>query len=120
MNVEAIRQYCLSKKEATEDFPFDETVLAFRVRNKIFCMIDLDDTDWFVLKCDPAYAQDLRAAHPDTITGAWHMNKKYWNQLHHGEDLDDNLVRHLIDHSYEEVVKKLPHYVRQELMEETK
>ena len=38
MNIEDARMYCLSKINATEDFPFDETTLAFRVENKIFAI----------------------------------------------------------------------------------
>ena len=76
MNIETIREYCLSLPAATEDFPFDETTLVFRVSGKIFAMIDLENTEWFVLKCDPEYAIELREEHQE-ITGAWHMNKKH-------------------------------------------
>lgn len=51
MNVETVRDFCLSLPEVTEDFPFDETTLVFRIRGKIFAMIDLENTQWFVLKC---------------------------------------------------------------------
>lgn len=115
MNVEQIREYCLSKYQATEDFPFGENILCFRVMNKIFACIDLEHTEWFCLKCDPDYAVDLRDRYP-SITGAWHWNKKYWNQVAvDGEGITDVLVKHLIDHSYEEVVKKFPRKVREQL-----
>ena len=42
MNIEDARTYCLSKQNATEDFPFDETTLAFRVENRIFAITDLE------------------------------------------------------------------------------
>lgn len=115
MNIEEIRQYCLSKPHATEDFPFDDEILAFRVMNKIFACINLNHPDWFCLKCDPDYALELREQYP-SITGAWHWNKKYWNQLASGSDLSDAMVRHLIDHSYDEVIKKLPKKVRSQLI----
>lgn len=105
MNVEEIRDYCLSLPLATESLPFTETALAFRVLGKIFAMIDLDDTEWFVLKCAPDFASELREIHPE-IRGAWHMNKKYWNQLSLSGALSDDLIRALIRHSYSEVVKK--------------
>lgn len=107
MDIESIRGYCLSKPMATEDFPFDDDVLAFRVMNKIFACISLKNPDWFCLKCNPDYAIELREHYP-SISGAWHWNKKYWNQLAQGKDLSDDMVRQLIDHSYDEVVKKLP------------
>lgn len=106
MNVEEIRNYCLSLPLATEDFPFDETTLVFRVLGKIFAMIDLEDTQWFVLKCDPELALDLRDRHPE-IKGAWHMNKKYWNQVDIFGALPSVQIVQMIDHSYAEVVKKM-------------
>ena len=56
MDIESVREYCLSLPLATEDFPFDETTLAFRIGGRIFAMLDLDRTEWFVLKCEPDYA----------------------------------------------------------------
>lgn len=113
MNIEEIRDYCLSLPQVTEDFPFDETTLAFRIGEKIFAIIDLDNTEWFVLKCEPEYALELRERHPE-ITGAWHMNKKYWNQLNIFGTLNDKLIKHLICHSYNEVVKKLSRKIKEE------
>lgn len=114
MNIESVRDYCLSLPFVTEDFPFDETTLAFRIMEKIFAMIDLEDTKWVVLKCEPERALDLRDRYSE-ITGAWHMNKKYWNQLDLYGDLTDGFVKSLIRHSYAEVVKKLPKKMLAEL-----
>ena len=116
MNVESVRDYCLSLPLATEDFPFDETTLAFRVLGKIFAMIDLDNTEWFVLKCDPDYAVELRDKYPE-IKGAWHMNKKHWNQISLSGELQDGLIQRLIRHSYAEVVKKMPNKLKQSHIE---
>jgi predicted DNA-binding protein (MmcQ/YjbR family) len=111
MNIEDARIYCLSKKNATEDFPFDRTTLAFRVENRIFAITDLENTRWFCLKCDADYAVELRDEYSQ-IEPAWHMNKRYWNQLDIMA-LDDAFVRSLIDHSYDEVLKKLPKKIRE-------
>ena len=113
MNIEEVRDYCLSLPHTTEDFPFDETTLAFRIEGKIFAMIDLEKTQWFVLKCEPEYAIELREKYPE-ISGAWHMNKKYWNQLNLFGTLHNELIKDLICHSYNEVIKKLPHKVKDE------
>lgn len=75
-------------------------------------MIDLDDTECFVLKCDPDYAVELRNQYPE-IKGAWHMNKKHWNQVSLSGGLQDNLIQGLIRHSYTEVVKKMPNRLKQ-------
>lgn len=107
MDVESIREYCLSLPLATEDFPFDESTLAFRIGGRIFAMIDLDNTSWFVLKCEPDYALELRDRYRE-INAAWHMNKRHWNQIDLFGALNDALVKQLICHSYNEVVKKMP------------
>ena len=106
MNVESLREYCLSLPLATEDFPFDETTLVFRVVGKIFAMLDLERPDVVSLKCNPDYALQLREEHPE-ISGAWHMNKKYWNQVNLSGHLEDEFVQGLVRHSYAEGVKKL-------------
>ena len=113
MNIEALREYCLSLPQVTEDFPFDETTLVFRIGGKIFAMLDLERTEWFVLKCNPDYAIELRDRHPE-IAPAWHMNKKHWNQLNIFGLLPDALVHSLIRHSYNEVVKKMPRKLKDE------
>lgn len=107
MNIEQVREYCLSLPCASEYFPFDEEVLAFRVLDKIFAMINLSDTKWFVLKCQPDCAIALRDAYSE-IEPAWHMNKKHWNQVDLFGTLEDELIRELIRHSYSQVVAKFP------------
>ena len=115
MNIETLRDYCLSLPQVTEYFPFDETTLAFRVGEKIFAMLDLEDTEWFVLKCNPDYAVLLRDHYPE-IAPAWHMNKKYWNQLNIFGSLSDSLIKTLVRHSYNEVIAKMSQRKRAELM----
>ena len=118
MDIEAAREYCLSKKATTEDTPFGEDVLVIRVMGKMFLCINLNTPDRITMKCDPEYALELRERY-NAIEGAWHFNKKYWNQIAitHG-DVPDALIRSLIDHSYNEVVKKLPRKLRDQLKEE--
>ena len=113
MDLSDIRNYCLSLPHATEDTPFGEDILIYRVCNKIFACIDINNPDMFVAKCDPDYAIELRDAHPE-IEGAYHWNKKYWNQINLFGNLDDDFIRSQIRHSYSEVVKKLTKRIRTE------
>ncbi|MCM1107654.1 MAG: MmcQ/YjbR family DNA-binding protein [Clostridium sp.] len=116
MDIESVRTYCLAKPFVTEDFPFDEVHLVFRLKNKIFACVNLNHPDMLTLKCDADYAVELRDRY-DCITGAFHWNKKYWNQLPIGSDeLPDSLIRSLIEHAYDEIVKKLPRKQREELL----
>lgn len=101
MDVEEFRNYCLSKSETTEEFPFGPETLVFKIKGKIFALAGLDEKPFRVsLKCDPEKAIALREEFPDIIEGAYHMNKKHWNQLQ-AEVLPGSLMQELIDHSYD-------------------
>lgn len=54
------------------------------------------------------------AGHYAAIEGAYHFNKKYWNQVFLDGDVDDKLLKQLIDHSMEEVLKKFTKKMRTE------
>ena len=119
MNIEQLRDYCHKKKGVTEDFPFDENTLVFKVLGKMFALFPLEK--WEIgegsvnLKCDPNYAEELRADY-DSITAGWHMSKKHWNSLYlYKGELQPKLVCELIDHSYDMVVKGMTKKMRQEL-----
>ena len=107
MDIETVRTYCLQKPLATEDLAFGPEGILFRVYNKIFAYLDLERPDLVVLKCNPDYAIELRDRY-NAVTGAWHWNKKYWNEVHFDADVPDELVLELIDHSLAEVLKKMP------------
>ncbi|MDR2836697.1 MAG: MmcQ/YjbR family DNA-binding protein [Bacteroidales bacterium] len=106
MDIEQLREYCVAKKGVTECFPFDEYTLVFKVMNKMFAVICLEKPCNIILKCDPEYAIELRENY-SAITGAFHFNKTHWNYLNTNEGLPENLIRKLIDHSYELIVAKL-------------
>ncbi len=64
MNIEAIREYCLSKPGVTEGFPFNDTALVFKVGGKMFALLDLsEEARGITLKCDPELAVALREQH---------------------------------------------------------
>lgn len=105
MDIETIREYCLSLPYVTEDMAFGEEYLLLRVCSKIFACIGLERPDYFVVKCEPEYALDLRDLYTE-IEPAWHWNKKYWNQVSLQGSLSDDFVKGLIRHSYSEVAKK--------------
>lgn len=116
MNIEELRVYCISKKGATEEFPFDESTLVFKVMGKMFALTGLNDEDQTVnLKCDPEYAIELREEFGDDIDAGYHMNKKYWNTVNYAGGLKDNFVEKLVDHSYELVVSGLTKKLKTEL-----
>ena len=112
MNIEQLHQYCLSKKAVEETFPFDADTLVFKVLGKMFALIPLERWERgepsISLKCDPEYALELREEY-DCIQGAYHMSKKHWNSIYLNKgEISPKLLKELIDHSYDLVVKGLP------------
>ena len=117
MNIEELREYCLSVKDATEDMPFEDECIVFRVFNKWFAVILLNDPELKIaVKCDPVKAIELRERY-NCVEAAWHFNKKYWNSIILNHDMNDETVKHWIKHSVEEVVKKLPKKIQSEYWE---
>ena len=119
MNIEQLRNYCLNKKSVTEDFPFDEDILTFKVLGKIFTLISLKDWETGVpsinVKCDPDYAEELRAEY-SSIHPGYHMSKKHWNTINIYEgEVQPKFLFELIDHSYDMTVKGMPKKMRDTL-----
>ena len=107
MDIESFRQYCLIKPGVTEEFPFDDRTLVYKVMGKMFVAADLDLFESINLKCDPELAVELRERFPAVLPG-FHMNKKHWNTVLVDGSLSDRLIREWIDHSYDLVVEGLP------------
>src|ERR1035438_6636874 len=106
MDIEQLREYCLSKKEVTEGFPFGEDTLVFKVRGKIFLIASLSRLQ-FNVKCDPEKAIELREQY-DAIQPGYHMNKKLWNTVIINAGVPAKLVMEMIDGSYFLIIKSLP------------
>ena len=114
MHIEAYREYCLQKKAVTEDFPFDEHTLVFRVMGKIFSICGLERIPAQVnLKCDPERAIILREAYDGAIIPGYHMNKQLWNTIML-EGIPPQLTKDLVDHSYDLIVNKFPKKIKAE------
>lgn len=116
MHIEAFREYCLSKPGVEETFPFDEQTLVFKVMGKMFALTGLERSEFTVnLKCDPERSVHLRAEYPHAVLPGYHMSKKHWNTVYFEADLSNTLLKELIDHSYDLVVKGLTKKLKEEL-----
>ena len=113
MNIEEIRDYCLSKKGVTESFPFDETTLVFKVMNKMFCLSSLD-TFGLNLKNDPEKNMELREQY-QAVKQGYHMNKQHWNTIEIDDSIHPDLLKEWIDESYDLIVISLTKKKQEEL-----
>jgi predicted DNA-binding protein (MmcQ/YjbR family) len=109
MDIESLREFCLSIKGAEECLPFDYVTLVYKVMGKMFALLPLDsDILKISLKCDPDIALELRDRY-SAVEEAHHFNKKYWNTIYPNKDMSDIEIKSWIMHSVDEVLKKLPH-----------
>lgn len=115
MTVEEIREYCFEKKGVTESFPFDQETLVFKVGGKMFLLMSLESQPLiFSAKANPEWSEELREQYPQ-IYGAFHMNKTHWNSVI-CEGLKPNLIKKLIDHSYDLVFQSLTKKLKEEIL----
>jgi predicted DNA-binding protein (MmcQ/YjbR family) len=105
MNIEILREYCISKKNITESFPFGDDTLVFKTEGRIFALINLEGDLSINLKCNPARAIELRERYSSVIPG-YHMNKKHWNTIYIDGSVPDKEIFSWIDHSYDLVLNK--------------
>lgn len=106
MNIESLREYCLSKPGVEETLPFGPDTLVFKVNNKVFLLTGLDEAELrFNVKCDPDKALELREEFSCVLPG-YHMNKKHWNTVVVDGSVSTKQLKEWIDHSYELVVGK--------------
>lgn len=114
MNIEELREYCMAKKGVTEEFPFDETTLVFKVAGKMFCLTDLEGDFSVNLKNDPEKNMELREQFPAVKPG-YHMNKMHWNTIEIDGSMPDKMIYEFVDKSYELIVESLPKKKKDEL-----
>ena len=114
MNIEEFRIYCLKLKGTTEELPFDQKTLVFKVMGKIFTLTNIDLFERINIKCEPEKAIELRELYEDVIPG-FHMSKKHWNTVILNNSIDDEVIYNWIRDSYGLVVAKLTKKQKEEL-----
>jgi predicted DNA-binding protein (MmcQ/YjbR family) len=114
MNIEQFRDFCIALPGVTEEFPFGEDTLVYKVKGKIFALTSLESFETVNLKCDPEIAVELRERY-DAVTPGYHMNKKHWNTVEVNTGITNKLLYEWIRDSYDLVVKSLPKKDRESL-----
>jgi predicted DNA-binding protein (MmcQ/YjbR family) len=108
MNIESLRNYCLTKKGVEECLPFGPDTLVFKVGGKLFLLAALDAVPLqFNVKCEPENALLLREQY-DCVHPGYHMNKRHWNTIICDGTVSDKMLHQWIDDSYNLVVNALP------------
>ena len=120
MNIELLREYCITKPAVTEEFPFDQDTLVFKVLGKMFALTSLKKWEEGIpsvnLKCDPDKSEELRGEY-ESIKPGFHMSKKHWNTVElFQNELPNAFIQELIDHSYHLVIKGMTKKQQAELV----
>lgn len=120
VDIESLRNHCLNKTGVTEDMPFGEDVLAFRVAEKIFALTNLNQSELSVnLKAPPEQIISWREQFPDSVLPGYHMNKKHWNTVFPNRGLPAGDFYKMVDTSYQAVYNGLSGKVKKELAGES-
>ena len=123
MNIEQVRDYTLSLLGVTEDQPFGDDNITFRLEGKIFLCLSLGGDDHeldnsaprLALKLTPERNEELRGQF-SAVVPAWHWNKKHWSDVYY-EHLETAQVEDWIKESYLLVASKLPKAIRQKYIQ---
>jgi predicted DNA-binding protein (MmcQ/YjbR family) len=114
----ALRKLCLSFPGAYEDFPFGPETSVFKLEGKLFAISALGSSPLRVsLKCEPELAEQLRGSYQDAVTPGYHLNKRHWNTVlcSAGSALPDEMVRDMVEDSYDLIVAAMPRRVQERL-----
>lgn len=117
MNVEELREYCLSLPQVEENRPWTEPqyemLITYKVGGKWFVLANPDEK-FIDVKCDPETIADMESRYRGAFP-AWHMNKEHWLGITLESDVSDALIRQLIKAGYDMIVAKLPRKTRESL-----
>lgn len=111
MNVEELRDFCISLPDVTEGTPFERfsrgrfTILVFYVCGRMFCYFNIDDFEWVTIKCSADQIADLKERY-QAVSEPYNGDKRYWISVAVGRDVSDQLLKTLIKQSYEIVKAK--------------
>lgn len=112
VNQEDFHDFCMAMPHVTAGFPFNESVLVYKVHNKIFALADIEEWQYVNLKSEPEKALELRAEY-EGITPGYHMSKKHWNSVSFDGSIKSDLIYNLTELSYHLVFQSLPKKLRE-------
>ena len=92
----------------------------YMIGDKMFLAVCLDDRDkpyYITLKLDPLDGEFLRQQYEDIIPG-YYMNKIHWNSIKPDGKVSDDLMKEMVDKSYDLILKSFSKKKQQEILGE--
>ena len=106
MNIEELREFCLSLEHVEETMPFEEEILVFKVCKKWFWLVFLKGNLRINIKCASDEIVEMREMFP-AVSPGFHMNKNYWNTVLIDGSISDSMLKVWIRKSYKLVIAGL-------------
>ena len=106
MKYDWIDTFLMVKKGVTKDLQKDWNWIRYQIGGKMFAAVCLDPDDkpyYITLKLDPVEGDFLRSQYDDIIPG-YYMNKMHWNSVRADGNVPDNLLKDMLDKSYDLVL----------------
>lgn len=118
MTADEIKDYCRSKKMITEENPFGDVPICFKLKGKIFAQLYPYEYDYKItLKCTVDAGQFFRMAYPEKVVRGYHwppVQQPYWNTIFL-DDFPDDVLKDMIDLAYDTVFLKLSKKMQEEI-----
>lgn len=114
-----IDEFLLAKKGVTKDHQKDWNWIRYQIGGKMFAAVCLDEKNepyYITLKLEPTEGDFLRNQYEDIIPG-YYMNKVHWNSIKPDGEVPDDLLKDLLDKSYQLVLSLLSKKKQKEILE---
>ncbi|MDE6863135.1 MAG: MmcQ/YjbR family DNA-binding protein [Eubacterium sp.] len=106
MRYKWIDEFLLNKQGVTKDLQAEWNWIRYQIGGKMFAAVCLDENNkpyYITLKLDPAEGEFLREQYEDIIPG-YYMNKIHWNSIKAEGTVPDDLLKDMLDKSYQLVL----------------
>ncbi|MHC1683107.1 MAG: MmcQ/YjbR family DNA-binding protein [Clostridiaceae bacterium] len=116
MNYDWFDGYCFSKKGTEKDYKIEWEATRYLVGGKMFAIQgeDKNKKPIFTIKCEPSFGEFLRNQYEHIVPG-YYMNKLHWNSIYIDGDVPDEVLKQMIDVSYELILSSLSKKVQNEI-----
>lgn len=114
-----IDEFLLSKPGVTKDLQKDWNWLRYQIGGKMFaavCMGENEEPYYITLKLEPMEGEFFRQQYEDIVPG-FYMNKAHWNSVKPDGAVPDELLKDMLDKSYQLVLGGLSKKKQKEILE---
>lgn len=110
-------EFLLAKPGVTKDFKTEWGWTRYKIGDKMFAAVCLDREQkpyYITLKLEPAEGSLLREQYEDIVPG-YYMNKTHWNSVKPDGAVPDDLLKDMLDKSYQLVFGSLSKKMQKEV-----